>query len=428
MPKEIRAARLISILKYGLVFLIATMPFYAFITVFGSLIIGHYTTVRLYKETLLVLLMIISIWWILIDRRLAKDFFKDRLVKLSVVFAAMVVLWGLISYLTGHVSLKAFGYGLIVDLRIFLVFVIAYLLSLKYRFNEKKIFKLILYPALVIVGFGLLQIFVLPHDFLSHFGYSLKTIMPFETINNNSKYVRIISLMRGSNPLGTYLIIPISALSLLLFRKSKIRLKASIFLLLSLVVLLFTFSRSAWIGAFVSVCLVVFLKIPSPVVKKRLIYLAVSALILFGLSVVVFRNNHVYQNLVFHTQSNSKSASSSDAGHLSAVSSGIHQIIANPVGEGTGTAGPASVYNSKSSPRIAENFYIQIGQELGLAGLAVFLAIQIIVAIRLYKRNSDLGIIMFASFIGITVVNMFSHAWADDSLAYVWWGLAGLVV
>ncbi len=428
MVKPIREQAIINLIKYGLVFLIATMPFYAFLTVYGSYLIGHYTSLRLYKETLLVLLMVVGIYWVIVSRSLARVFFKDRLTQLIIAFAAVVVLWGFVAYLDGHVSLKAFGYGLIVDLRIFLVFVIARLLSLKYKFKDKTLYKLILYPALIIVGFGLMQIFVLPHDFLSHFGYSLKTIIPYETINNNSKYVRIISFMRGSNPLGTYLILPLSALVTLFFKKPKLRLKIGLFFVASLLVLLFTFSRSAWIGAFVAVCLVVYLKIPSAVIRKRLLYLAVLGAILFGSSLIIFKNNHVYQNLIFHTQSNSKIATTSDAGHLNGLSAGLHQIMSTPLGDGTGTAGPASVYNTKSGARIAENFYIQIGQELGLIGLVIFVLIQFIVAVRLYKKSSDLSLIMFASFIGITIVNMFSHAWADDSLAYVWWGLAGLII
>jgi hypothetical protein len=28
----------------------------------------------------------------------------------------------------------------------------------------------------------------------------------------------------------------------------------------------------------------------------------------------------------------------------------------------------------------------------------------------------------------LTVVNLLSHAWADDTLTYVWWGLAGIAM
>jgi hypothetical protein len=36
-----------------------------------------------------------------------------------------------------------------------------------------------------------------------------------------------------------------------------------------------------------------------------------------------------------------------------------------------------------------------------------------------------LALVLFASFIGISFVNLLSHAWTDDTIAYIWWGLAG---
>ena len=427
MPSQVNAY-LLKFIKYGVIFLIVSMPFYAFLTVYGGYLFGHYTALRLYKETLLVLLMFASIYLVSTDRKLAKIFFGDKIIRLIILFAFIALLWGVVSYLRGGVSLKAFGYGLIVDLRIFLIFAVSYLISLKIKLSETKLLKYILYPALAVVGFGLMQIFVLPHDFLSHFGYSIKTIMPYETINNNSQYVRIISFLRGSNPLGTYLIIPLSTLALVFINKSKLRFKSGLFFIMTSVVLLFSFSRSAWIGAVVSVGLVIYLKISSQVVKKRLLYLVSAGFILSVISLFIFKNNSVYQNLIFHTQTTSVSNPSSDTGHLNGLSNGLHQIISNPIGSGTGTAGPASVYNKKAPVRIAENFFIQIGQELGIIGLLVFIVIQVLLAVKLYKTKSDFGVIMLASLIGISLVNLLSHAWADDSLAYIWWGLAGFAL
>jgi hypothetical protein len=36
--------------------------------------------------------------------------------------------------------------------------------------------------------------------------------------------------------------------------------------------------------------------------------------------------------------------------------------------------------------------------------------------------------ILLASLAGITFVNLLSHAWTDDTLAYLWWGLAGIAL
>ncbi len=427
MLKTIKEMSLNNLIKNGLFFLILSLPFFAFLTIFLCSIFGHYTAIRLYPETVLLILMFLSSYYLIKNKSQAKVFFNDNLIRLIILFSIIDIVAGLIAYYNHGVSLKAFGYGLIIDLRIYLVFTVGYLISLKFKLKESTLYKLILYPAIAVVGFGLLQILVLPNNFLSHFGYNKSTILPFETINNNSKYVRIISFLRGSNPLGTYLILPFSALFMLLITKSKDRLKIIIAILAAALVLLFSFSRSSWIGVVLAIAVIIYFKIPSTALRKKLIYLTIGFLIIISIITIVFRNNTVFSNLVFHTQANSKSAQSSDGGHLSALKSGINDIAKFPLGSGTGTAGPASVYNV-AQPRIAENFYIQIGQETGVQGLIVFLCIQLLVIYRLFKIKSNISLVMLASFIGISFVNLLSHAWADQTIAYVWWGLAGLII
>jgi hypothetical protein len=137
------------------------------------------------------------------------------------------------------------------------------------------------------------------------------------------------------------------------------------------------------------------------------------------------RDNDVFQNTILHTDENSLSAASSNQGHLSATRQGLGDIVRQPLGGGTGTAGPASAYND-SSPRIAENYYLQIGQEAGVLGLALFVAINVVLGRALWQRRRHLlPQILLASLIGISIVNLLSHAWTDDTLSYIWWGLAG---
>src|SRR6185295_13461878 len=99
-------------------------------------------------------------------------------------------------------------------------------------------------------------------------------------------------------------------------------------------------------------------------------------------------------------------------------------ILKHPLGGGPGTAGPAS-YRNNHPARIAENYFIQVGQEVGIIGLILFLAINIYVAKLLWdNRQSDLAIIALAALVGLSIVNLLSHAWSDDTLSYIYWGLA----
>ncbi len=51
------------------------------------------------------------------------------------------------------------------------------------------------------------------------------------------------------------------------------------------------------------------------------------------------------------------------------------------------------------------------------------------VAWRLYGWRADpLALGLLASLAGISAVALLQHAWADDTIAYMWWGLAGLLV
>ena len=113
------------------------------------------------------------------------------------------------------------GYGLISNLRFLAFFLVTWAVAL--RMARLRV-------ALAVDGLlaghrgGAIRIvadFVLPTDFLRHFGYSDATIPAFETINNNHDYVRIASTLRGANPLGAYLLIPISLLSVLLIRNGR---------------------------------------------------------------------------------------------------------------------------------------------------------------------------------------------------------------
>lgn len=407
--------------------IIALLPFHALLTIWGSSLVGHYTALRLWKEILLLLCIIGALFLVFTDRRIRGQTLARRLIQLILLYIAIVLVWGAAAYLHHNVTAKALGYGLIVDTRFPIFFLITWAIAVRTSRLRSSWQKLILWPAALVIVFGLLQAFILPRDFLSHFGYGPATIAPYETINHNSHYIRIMSTLRGADPLGAYLLVPLSALVVLLANRWR-QWKLLVFFLAGLVVLFFSFSRGAWLGLLLSLLTVCLLHDKlKPYRKKLLAGLAAVVLIVAALA-VGFRHNAYVQNIFLHTQSHSAVAATSDQGHASALRSGLHEIIHQPLGRGPGTAGPASVYNGHKV-RVAEDFYIQIGQEMGWLGLAVFLLINLGVGYLLWLRRAEpLALALLASFIGLTVVNLLTHAWADDTLAYVWWGLAGIAL
>jgi hypothetical protein len=404
------------------------MPFHAFLTVWGSSIFGHYTALRLWKEALLLICVLGVLYLLVFDHKTRKHTLSRLLVWIILAYIGLTLLLGLFALDRHQVTAKALGYGLIVGLRFPVFFLVSW--SLAFRLTRLRTHWqwLVSWPALVVVLFGLLQIFILPHDFLKHFGYGPNTIPAFETINNNQHYYRIASTLRGANPLGAYLIIPISLLTVRLLGPKRTW-RQALLLVGSLTVLLFTFSRSAWAGAVLSIAVILMLSIKSSKMRKLTTISAVVVCLAGTSTYAVFRHNARFENFVFHTQTNSSVKTTSDQSHTAALRSGLSDLWHNPFGHGPGTAGPASVYNVGHPTRIAENFYVQVGEETGWLVLLLFILINLGVGYLLWLRRSDpLALILFASLLGLTLVNMLSHAWADDTLAYVWWGLAGIAM
>lgn len=424
-----------SALKYAILsaaaslamLIILLMPLHAVLSVWLSSIFGHYTAFRLWKEFLLLLLGLAAAYLLLFDTKIRSHALSRRIIWLILIYCIINAVWGLAALRRGLVTPKAFGYALIINLRFLIFFLITWALALRTGRLEKNWLRLLLWPAVVVVGFGLLQIFVLPHDFLRHLGYGPNTIEPYETINHNQHYIRIISTSRGANPLGAYLIIPMSLLAVFLLRGRR-RWQYLVLLTGALITLYFSFSRSAWLGAGISIAVVLALSLRSRRTKQLALFGTVAGLLLIAVLAVGLRNSQHFQNIFLHTQTYSAVKTTSDQGHAAALKSGLHDLVREPLGRGPGTAGPASVYNNGSA-RIAENYFVQIGQETGWLGLTVFVLINLGVGYLLWLRRAQpYALALFAALLGITFVNCLSHAWADDTLAYVWWGLAGIVV
>lgn len=411
------------ILAYGAACIIALIPLHAFLTVFASSFLGHYTALRLWKEVLLAVMVIGVVFLVITQVKLRRQLLTAQLLWLIGGYLLFLVTTALFSLWAGTANPKAALYGVLLDGRFLVFFLITWSLSLYNDLIVKRWRELILIPAALVVGFATLQYSVLPPDVLRHFGYGPATIPPAGTVDQQATYTRIQSTLRGANPFGAYLIVVISAFATLLLRGKRWFWSAA--LALSGGALFFTFSRSAWLGVLAALCSLIVLQLRSTRSRRLAAGLIAVAVVVGALTAYGLRNNNHFQNVFLHTSDTSRSAKSSNDGHLLAVKTGLADLLLQPWGRGPGTAGPASVYNDAPS-RIAENYYIQVGQEIGVVGLTMFIVINIWVGRALWqRRQSQLALVLFVSLIGISVVNLLSHAWTDDTLAYLWWGMAG---
>lgn len=412
--------------------ILALVPFHAFLTVWASSLVGHYTLLRLWKEILIVLVFPVAVYLMYRRRELWLEVKRSWLMRLMLLYFCLVVVAGVVAYGLHRVSPKALGYGLIVDLRFIGFFFEAWVFASCVPWLRSHVRNLFIIPAALVVIFGLLQAFVLPAGFLAHFGYSALTIPPYQTVNHDMQYVRVQSFLRGSDPLGAYLVFVISLLSsLLLIRRIRGRMRYAMVagILASLVVLFFSYSRSAYIGTVLALMLIAW----STIKSRKVRYLFVSALVavvcIGGASYLVLKDNARFENTFLHTSQGSKSPRSSDQNHVSAASQGLHDVLHEPLGHGTGTAGPASVYNTRAPARIPEDYYLQLGEEVGWLGLGLFVAIVVLTARRLWCLRKDwFALALLASLLGISFIGLLTQVWTDDTLSLVWWGAAGVML
>jgi hypothetical protein len=404
------------------------LPFHAFITVWLSSLFGHYTLLRLWKEFLLLAVLAGALYILWSDRALLRKLFSSRLTQLIIAYSLLLLLLAFLPWSRDEVSAKAMWYGLLLDLRFLVFFLAVTAIASKSNWLTRRWKQLVFAPAVLVAAFAVLQYLVLPYDFLKHFGYGPSTILPYEAIGRTTEHLRVFSTLRGPNPLGAYLIIPICTLTVMFFRERTQKLNKSFIAAGFLLALIFSFSRSAWIGAALGVIVVAWLSLKNPRAKKITILTLLGLAILGTFATVALRNNTDFQAIFLHTDHSSKVVTSSSERHGAAAGQALNDMTRDPFGEGVGSAGPQSVYNHKP-PRIAENYFLQIGQEAGIVGMILFIAICVSVGWKLFGRRADpLALALSASFIGITFVNLLSHAWTDDTLAYIWWGLAAVVL
>lgn len=410
--------------------ILALLPFHAFLTTWAGSNFGHIDLFRIWKEVLIFFLAIGTIWILVTDKKLKKTVFQSKFTGLLVIYLLITLLRSIAGINNGDVNFEALVYGLIVNIRYLVFFAVTFIVAKKSIILYKYWPHVVLGPAFVITAFGLMQRFLLPSDFLTHFGYGEPNVQALHTVDNKQSYIRIQSTLRGPNPLGAYLIFVTTAIFGLWARLKQ---KTSLAVLAGatfavMLAMFFSYSRSAWLGLLASLLTHSWIIFSDKKTRKYILAVAAVLIITFLGMLFVFRNNDYVQNTIFHSDETSRSVTSSNEKRADGLLDGVKDVVNNPLGQGPGSAGPASTRNDKPA-KISENYFIQIAQEVGLAGMLILVTINLFVATELYKRRAEtLSLVLFASLIGITIVNLVSHAWTDDTLSLLWWGLAGIAL
>lgn len=405
--------------------IIVVLPFHALLTTWIGSNFGHLDAWRIWKELIIFAIAPFALWLAWQDKTLRKWLKTNWLPRLFLLYVILHLQLGLWPLASENVTLNALIYALLINLRFFGFFLVCVIVAAKSDFLKRHWQAIVLLPASLVIIFGLLQRFVLPYDFLKHFGYGPRTIPAYQTIDNKIDYRRIQSTLRGANPLGAYLVLVIPAFLVSLRKKSWLKWLS---LLAATAALFYSYSRSAWLGLLISIGLLVYWFLQDKKLKQIMLISGIIGMLVVGGGIIALRNNRGVQNTFFHTDTTSRSPDSSNEDRVDAIKSAARNVLKEPLGRGPGTAGPASFRNNHY-PRIAENYFLQIGQEVGWLGIALFITINFLVGKMLWQRRQDsLARLLLATLIGLTFVNMISHAWADDTLSLLFWGLCGIAL
>lgn len=390
----------------------------------GGLLPDYGLIIKAWKEVLMGLALVIAIFLICKNKRF--DIFKNPFVIAIGAYGLLHLAYVFIfeASFISHVA------GLMIDLRYLLFFLLVFVAVKLYPASKKLFIKVGIVGALLVTVFSLLQVFVLPVDFLKHLGYSTNTIAPYLTIDQNHDFIRINSTMRGPNPLGAYAVIILACLGAWAVNKrflgdKKKFILPGILLVGGLVSLWFSYSRSALIAMVVSIAIIVIVK--SNRISKRLLLTMglVTSLIVAGTLLV---GGSFFSNVILHDNPQDANAVNSNEGHVSSLESSLANIAGDPLGSGVGSTGSASLLGNNDALFI-ENQYLFVAHEVGWLGLIMFLMIFIAVMVGLWQaRTSWLALGLFASGAGMAIIGVLLPVWVDDMVSIIWWGLAAVVI
>lgn len=423
--------RMLSINKIsraGLYVLIFLLPFSTLITVWLASQTGHLYIWSAWAEIVIAGIALGAIYRFITDKNVRTYASKDWLTWLIVAYV-------LLHFLFVAVSSQPFLalIGTAFNTRFLILFASLRLLAHGFRDEDNHLQKWILYMGMVMGGLALVQVLLLPADFLTNFGYDafgLNTsgIPPAYHAIGSSDLIRAQATMRGPNALGAYFILPLSIAGTL-FMSKRLRQEKIRYLLIGVLLalgLMLTFSRSAWLAALVSAGVILAL---DGVYKRKawLIGTLIALVIILPIG-LVSREMPAFKTLVLHETSGTATNNSTPE-HFRATKEGLQDIIRHPLGEGPGSAGPVSALHKGQPSQIAENYFVQIAQEVGILGLLLLLTIHGLVAQQLWRRRRQTSAqIALAAFLGLIVANLMLHIWADSAVAVTWWGFASIVL
>lgn len=414
-------------LYWATIALFAYMPFHIFLSQWLSTYTGGLDAWKIAKDVVTAALVSVLVCAVLLTRKYTRPYL------VFVGFAAVYLVLHLVSLAATDQPTDTGLLATVYNNRLVWYLLIGYSLAiLAPQLTRPRTFvKILLIVSSLVALFGIAQRF-LPPDFLTNFGYSIERgTKPNFFIDDKPDLPRSFSTIRDPNSLGAFLILPATIILIALIRfwnTSRRMLFAGLLLLHGLAVLL-TFSRSAWIGIFITHAVVLAFLMQTPIriyARRFALPLILVGIVLAGL-LFAQRDGYFVQNVVFHADESTTLTDPNEL-RIELAQKGLEGIGDNPEGNGPGTAGLVST--RLPDGLLTENYYLQIGYEVGVLGLILFLGFLGYILKRLWvtSRHSFVAQALLASFVGLAFINLLLHTWANEAVAASWFILAGLAL
>lgn len=417
--------RILRLPLYGAIALLVYMPFHVFIAQWLSLYTGGIDFWKAGKDVFLLLALLLAYGLLIYKRRFKDKNFWIFTVGALVYFSIHFLVWAASPGIDAQAALLGTAY----NSRLFGYLLLAWAAVLLYpgNFPLKNLFKIAIAVSSVVALFAIVQ-YVAPKDLMENFGYSLERgVKPNFFIDDKPDLPRVMSTIRDPNSLGAFLILPVTLLSVALIRKKKNRLLTGGLLLVNTWALLLTFSRSAFLGAALSVG-IAFLWIykaqATKFVKKYGVILLASLFLLLT-AAFVLRDQYYVQNFLFHADESTRLEDPNDL-RVSFFQKTVDMVAERPLGHGPGTAGLVSIQTDKVV--LTENYFLQIAYEVGVQGLILLIALFIFICKLLFYQKNAYSKVLLASLAGITFSAMLLHTWSNEAVAAQWFILAGVAL
>jgi hypothetical protein len=443
--------------------LLVLLPLHAlFITVATKLIQGPghapLSWLAPWKEAVLGILLLIAVIELLKNIRSA-----IRIDLLDGFILALLIWSGLSTFVFSHANPSLFALGFRYDFVPLVAFLILRRVPWSNWFRS-LLPKVLLWLGVVLAIYALLTFF-LPLSYFVSLGYSDlhslylpdKPLAAFQQIEN-SWVRRVQGSFSGPNQLGLWMLIPLGVVWGMIARRDRLLVYSfTRYFLVGVLIagaLVLSFSRSAWIAAFLMSAGIFATFFAHKLSRKQILGGGVGVLAVVLIALTAFP--HIFLRL------------SSTRGHLDKPLEALQMMTQHPLGLGLGTAGPASNRTSDACvmlregddpswakdrpdlcvfvgdtqvqpvgrackcPVLTENWYLQLGVEMGWIGMLLFLGIVGIVLYRLKRAaaimNDALPLAALLAFVALSIAGMFLHAWEDTAIAWTVWGMVAVVL